>query len=135
MSSLNPLELQKWKPRQPSPDVHQRIFGRAPESDIAFHLRDLSRWLVPAFGCFLLVIGSLSTHLPARYSLRSEKDFILPPLSEESSMAMLPGAKNHSGVNCYPAKRFELNFGTRVSTAAATSATSLLISYTNKLIQ
>jgi hypothetical protein len=50
-------------------------------------------------------------------------------------MAILPGAKNHSGVNCYPARSYEMRFGTRVSTAAATSATSLLISYTNKLIQ
>jgi hypothetical protein len=135
MSTLNPSELQKWKPRQPSSKLYHRIFGHAPQNEIAFHFHDFSRWLVPAFGCFLLVLGSLSNHLPARYSLRSEKDFVLPPLSEESSAAILPGAKSHSGVNSYPAKSYELSFGTRVSTAAATTASSILISYTNKLIQ
>lgn len=134
MSNLHPLELQRWKPRPPSPKVYQRIFGRLPEKDIAFHFRDLSRWVVPAFGCFLLVLASLSSHLPARYSLHSESDFVLPPLSQESSAAILPGAKSHSGVNCYPAKSYELTFA-RASTATATAASSLPFSYTNKLIQ
>ena len=131
MSILNPLELQNWEPRRPSPKVYQRIFGHAPSNEMAFPLRDLTRWFVPVFGCFLLVMGGLSNHLV----LRGENDFVLPPLSEEMSVAVLPGAKSHSGVNCYPAKRYELAFGNRVSNAAATTATSLLISYTNKLIQ
>ena len=131
MSHLNLAELQKWKPRRPSPKIYQRIFSHAQESDMAFHLRDLSRWLVPVFGCFLLVMGSFSNHL----MLRGENEFVLPPLSEERAVSILPGVKSHSGVNCYPAKSYEMAFGTRVSNGAASSATSLLISYTNKLIQ
>ena len=134
MSSLNPLELEKWKPRQPSPKVFTRVFGHEPEG-VAFHLRDLSRWLVPAFGCFLLVMGSLSTHLPSRYSLYStETNYVLPPLTEEMSVATLPGAQQHSGVNSYPARSYEWILATRFSTGAAETG-SMLISHTNKLIQ
>lgn len=134
MSNLKPLELEKWVPRPPSPRLHKHIFGQEPANDMVFHLRDLSRWIVPAFGCFLLMMGSLSSHFPSFYSL-TNNNFVLPPLSEESSVAMLPGGRNHSGVNSYPAKSYELSFGTRASTAAATTASSILISYTNKLIQ
>jgi hypothetical protein len=65
----------------------------------------------------------------------SESDFVLPPLTEEMSAAVLPGAKSHSGVNCYPAKSYVWNFAARPSTAYAAAASSALISYTNKLIQ
>ena len=72
---------------------------------------------------------------PMHLMLRGENEFVLPPLSEEMAVSILPGVKSHSGVNCYPAKSYEMAFGTRVSNGAASSATSLLISYTNKLIQ
>ena len=133
MNSLNPLELEKWKPRPPSPKVYARIFGHEPEGDLVFHLRDLSRWLVPAFGCFLLVMGSLSTHLPAHYSA-IDTNFALPALTDDMSVATLPGVQQHSGVNCYPAQSYEWSFGARASTAAL-GAGSYLFSYTNKLIQ
>src|SRR5688500_4906881 len=134
MSSLNPLELEKWKPRRPSPKVFTRVFGHEPEG-VAFHLRDLSRWLVPAFGCFLLVMGSLSTHLPSRYSLHlGDTNYVLPPLSEEMSVATLPGAQQHSGVNSFPAKSYEWILATRASTDVV-GAGSMPISHTNKVIQ
>lgn len=133
MSYLNPLELEKWVPRRPSPKIYERLFHRDRESDMAFHLRDLSRWIIPAFGCFLLVMGSLSNHLPAHFE---DKHFVLPPLTEEMSVAILPGVKNHSGVNCYPAKSYEWSVANRSFAApAAFSPGSLLISLTNKLIQ
>jgi hypothetical protein len=99
---------------------------------MAFHLRDLSRWLVPAFGCFLLVMTHLSTHLPGRYSAHMNEDAALS-MGNELSMATLPGAQHHSGVNSYPARSYEVSFGARSSTAALNAA-SILFSYTNKLI-
>ena len=136
MNDLNPVELQRWKPRQPSPRTFQRIFGHAPQSDLAFHFRDLSRWLVPAAGCFLLVMGSLSTHFPTRYAVEMAEHYELPPLTEEGALfAALPGAQHHSGVNSYPAKQLEWSLPGRASTAVMMNAGSILISYTNKLIQ
>lgn len=99
---------------------------------MTFHLRDLSRWLVPAFGCFLLVMTHLSTHLPGRYPAHLT-DGATPSLGTELSMATLPGAQHHSGVNSYPARSYEVSFGARSSTAALNAAT-ILFSYTNKLI-
>ena len=132
MKNLDALE--KWVPRRPSRKLHARIFGQAAESDLVFHLRDLSRWVVPAFGCFLLVLGSLSNHLPGRFPFNLDRErFELPPLSEESAVALLPGV-NHSGVNCYPARSMEFNFAPRGATVI-TAASSALISYTNKLMQ
>jgi hypothetical protein len=135
MTNWNQVQpLRKWKPRQPSPEVYRRIFGREPEPVISLDFRDLSRWLVPAVGCFLLVMGSLSTHLPARYSQMAATNLVLPALTRESPAAALPGALAHSEVNSYPAKSYEWSFGARTSTAASVGG-AILISYTNKLIQ
>ena len=141
MSNLNPLpqaDWQNWKPRQPSPKIYTRIFGREPEMKLAVQFRDFSRWLVPAFGCFLLALASLSTHSPARFSLsRAGTNLVLPPLTEKFSVATIPGAQHHSGVNSYPARSYEWSFGARSSptSSAISTANAILFSYTNKLIQ
>jgi hypothetical protein len=130
---LNQVNWQRWKPRQPSPKVYRRIFGAEREDEVAFGLRDFSRWLVPAFGCFLLVLANLSTHLPGRFALQLA-DTNVPSFSDQMSMATLPGAQQHSEVNSYPAREYEWSFAARHSTAAMTAG-SILVSYTNKLIQ
>ena len=141
MSNLNPLnqtDWQNWKPRQPSPKIYSRIFGHEPEVNLAVQFRDFSRWLVPAFGCFLLALASLSTHSPARFSLtKAGTNMVLPPLTAKFSAATIPGAQQHSGVNSYPARSYEWNFGSRASTtsSAISTANAILFSYTNKLIQ
>ena len=140
MSNLNPLnrtEWQNWKPRQPSPKIYTRIFGHESDVKLAVHFRDFSRWLVPAFGCFLLAVASLSTHSPALFSSsKTEPDFVLPPLTEKFSFATIPGAQQHSGVNSYPARSYELSFSARASTtSSAISTANAILSYTNKLIQ
>ena len=100
--------------------------------DFSFHLRDLSRWLVPALGCFLLMMAHLSAHIPARYSMQIA-DHAPQILGDQLSMASIPGAQQHSGVNSYPARSYEVSFAARPSTAALNAA-SILFSYTNKLI-
>jgi hypothetical protein len=130
---LNQVNWQRWKPRQPSRKVYRRIFGAEREGEVDFGLRDFSRWLVPAFGCFLLLVANLSTHLPGRNSLQLAATN-LPSFSEHVSMATLPGAEQHSEVNSYPAREYEWSFAARHSTAAM-AAGSILVSYTNKLIQ
>ena len=62
-SSLIENQLRTWKPRQPSERIREALFGEQSASgDMATGLRfgEITRWLVPAMGCFLLVIGSLS---------------------------------------------------------------------------
>jgi hypothetical protein len=135
MSEWNPLELRKLTPRRPSPELRARIFGIEPQAAaaISFDLRELSRWIVPAFGCFLLVMASLSDHLHPRYGLElAETNFVLPALTDEGSAQLPPSSTKHSVMNNIPAKTLEWNFG---PATAATSMGSILISYTNKLIR
>jgi hypothetical protein len=84
------------------------------------------------------VVASLSTHSPSLFSLnKAEPDFVLPPLTGKFSLATIPGAQQHSGVNSYPARSYELSFGARASStsSALSTANAILFSYTNKLIQ
>jgi hypothetical protein len=135
MSDWNPLELRKLTPRRPSPELRARIFGtETPQAAaISFDLRELTRWIVPAFGCFLLVMASLSERLHPRYGLDlAETNFVLPALTEESTGMVPPSsAAKHSAMNSIPAKTLEWSFRPR----AATSVGTILLSYTNKLIQ
>jgi hypothetical protein len=138
MNNWNPLELRKWKPRQPSPRVAARIFGTEPQGQLAldFHWSDVSRWIIPAFGCALLALATLSSHLPSRYSAQlAATNFVLPSLIEDNGTVTLPPAQGHSGVNGVPAKTLVWNFGARPAAQAVGSVGSMLISYTNKLIQ
>ena len=135
MSDWNPLELRKLTPRRPSPELRARIFASdsQPAAAIGFDLRELTRWIVPAVGCFLLVMASLSTHLHPRYGIAlAETNFVLPSLNEERAGVIPPSRTQHSMMNSIPAKTLEWNFGPK---SAATSVGSILISYTNKLIR
>ena len=135
MSDWNPLELRKWTPRQPSPELRARIFRAEPQSAaaISFDFRELTRWIVPAFGCFLLVMASLSSHLHPRYGIElAETNFVFPSLTDDSSGVMPASPTEHSMMNNIPAKTLEWSFGPR---SAATSVGTILISYTNKLIR
>jgi hypothetical protein len=67
---------------------------------------------------------------------KAESGFVLPPLTEKSSLATIPGAQRHSGVNSYPANSYELSIASRASiTSSAISTANAILSYTNKLIQ
>lgn len=128
------MDLQRWKPRRPSPELRERIF-RLPPREVAasFDFRDVTRWIVPACGCFLLVLATLSNHLPHRYAVQlAATNLVIPPLMEESGPVVMPVSSGHSGVNAVPAKKLEWNFGAR---PAATGIGAFLISYTNKLIR
>lgn len=62
--------MKEWRPRQPSPGLRNRIF--APEAAAgaaaifaasqrqAFDWAALTRWLVPAVGCFIMVTATLT---------------------------------------------------------------------------
>ena len=139
MSDWNPLELRKWNPRQPSPELRAKIFAaESAESTaggaVAFSLGDVTRWIVPAFGCFLLAVGGLSSHVHTRYGaqLAAETATVFPLLSEASGGQLPPESTKHSVMNSIPARRLEWIYGPRT---AATSASTLLISYTNKLMR
>ena len=135
MSEWNPLELRKLTPRRPSPELRARIFGVEPQpaAAIRFDLGELTRWIVPALGCFLLVMASLSSHLHPRYGLElAATNFVLPSLTEEGPTQLPPSSTKHSVMNSIPAKTLEWNFG---PATAATSMGTILISYTNKLIR
>jgi hypothetical protein len=61
--------MRRWTPRRPSPELRARIFGAtAGGSGAAQALSDFSRWLVPAAGCFLLAVGTLSQRMPGPLS-------------------------------------------------------------------
>jgi hypothetical protein len=133
MNDSNTLPLRKWAPRQPSPELRRRIFGQAHEAlepisretagagGISFgHFADLSRWLVPVLGCFLLVLASFSTH-----------SSLHEPMYFAGTNLMFPA--DHSDINSVPARHLESNFA--AAPKLLTSPGALLISYTNKLIQ
>jgi hypothetical protein len=135
MSDWNPLELRKRTPRQPSPELRTRIFATDahPAVALGFDVRELTRWIVPVFGCFLLVMASLSSHLHPRYGIAlAETNFVLPPLTDDSPGIMPASRTEHSMMNSIPAKTLEWSFGPR---NAATSVGTILIAYTNKLIR
>ena len=133
MSNWN-LDLQKWKPRQPSPELRSQIFGAESEAPrVSFDLGELSRWFLPAFGCFLLVMASLANHLQPHYGMElAATNFVMPSLTEDPGSAVPPSSARHSLMNAVPAKTMEWNFGTR---PAGSSMGTLLSSYTNKLIR
>jgi hypothetical protein len=95
------------RPRRPSPELQARIFGIEPEpaAAISFDLRELTRWIVPAFGCFLLVMASLSSNFHPRYGIElAETNFVLRSLTEEGSPHLPPSATEHSLMNNIPAR-------------------------------
>jgi hypothetical protein len=118
-------------PRPASPELRERIFGTPTDPASApigpFRFADLTQWLVPAFGCFLLVIGTLSSRYPSHDVSMTATNMLL---SENAAYA---GSIDHSEKNALPAAHVEWNFGNR---ANATSYNSEMpASYTNKIIQ
>ena len=137
MNEWNPLQLRKWKPRPPSPELRARIFASEPQvtadGAVAFSLGEITRWIVPALGCFLLVMASLSSHIHPRYALHlADTNFALPSLTDEHAGQLPPESTKHSVMNNIPARTLEWNYR---PISAATSMGTILISYTNKLIQ
>jgi hypothetical protein len=111
--------------------VRQRIFGTS-KARIGLHLTDFSRFLVPALGCFLLVLGTLSTRMNERHAFPAgPTNGLLPYSGAQNGRLVLAQSVNHSGVNAVPAKRVEWSIGL----ARPTGIGAALISYTNKLIQ
>jgi hypothetical protein len=133
MSNWNSIqnELRKWTPRQPSPELRSRIFGKQAEA-IRFHLPDFSRLLAPVFACFVLVMATLSTRMHEHDAFRrAATNDLLPGFDRQNNQLVLAQSINHSGVNAVPVKRMEWNFGA----ARPVAIGAALVSYTNKLIQ
>jgi hypothetical protein len=120
--------LRRWTPRRPSPDLRARVFGRgALIRSAALALSEFSRWVVPAFGCFVLVVGGLSRG-PARVALEGEAS----SWSAGRERIMLAEARQHSEINAVPVTRMEQRIGMALFQEPSGAS---LISYTNKLIQ
>jgi hypothetical protein len=112
--------------------LRARIFG-APASAAAPRIRfaDFSQWLVPVFGCFLLVIGTLSSRYPAHENYSALPTNILDG-SPAYSSTVLAARADHSDKNNVPASHLEWSFGSQTSTTAYPGAVQ--VSYTNKII-
>ncbi len=97
--------MRRWKPRRPSPKVRHAIFGRpALVRTAARGLGDFSRWLVPACGCFLLVVGTLSQRAP--YFATAGTDTNYSGL-QGGGRILLAEMREHSEKNAIPATRLE----------------------------
>ncbi len=126
----------------PSPELQKRIFTPPPvpmgprvsPPIRAFRLSDLSQWLVPAFGCFLLVIATLSSRYPAHPTgAYLATNMLFSDNSPAYGEAVISARADHSDKNSLPAPRLEWSFGSsQNSTAYDTTAQT---SYTNKIIQ
>ena len=136
MNGWNLVEdrLEKWHPRKPSPDLKRRIFGRSENDALGpiFSFREASRWLVPACGCFLLVLSSLSTRF--QESNASHLAAINPSAltGEAAESNFYSRSPEHSDINSVPFKHLEYNFGARTQLS---SPASYLVSHTNRLIE
>ena len=121
MNDLNWIEsrARRWTPRRPSPELRQSIFGTpAVANTEAIGAAILMRWLVPATGCFLLLLATLNSRLPheaAEYSGPRGASFL--------------SAADHSELNNLPRTTLERSFG-RGSTSVVLGT---LVEYTNKL--
>jgi len=126
--------LRRWIPRPASPELRERIFGAAAQpAGRPFHLADFSQWLVPVFGCFLLMIATLSERYPGHQSLPAS----LTNLLVSENTAMLVARQDHSDKNALPTPSLEWRFGGH-SIAEGTSTGAfegLPVFYTNKIIQ
>jgi hypothetical protein len=113
--------------------LRARIFGAPPRAAAPrIRFADFSQWLVPVFGCFLLVIGTLSSRYPAHdvYPVLATNVLEGSPAYGE---AVLAARADHSDKNSVPASHLEWNFGSQTSTTAYPGAVQA--SYTNKIIQ
>ena len=104
------MVLQAWKPRKPSPRIHEQLFGQArvtaavaenPGEQFAF------RWLVPATAALLLLC--LVANPRGSQGLASSTNngpMVAMILSNQSAMAYLPGSFK-AEQNNVPADTFE----------------------------
>jgi hypothetical protein len=117
-------------PRPASPELRERIFGAASQAitspSAPFRFADFTQWLVPVFGCFLLMIGTLSSRYPAH-----DVSIIATNMLLSENTAAYAGSIEHSEKNALPAAHVEWTFGNRPSTTSYSGA----VSYTNKIIQ
>jgi hypothetical protein len=97
-----------------------------------FRLADFTQWLVPVFGCFLLMIATLSNRYPIHDVSMSATNMLL-----SENAAAYAGSIEHSEKNALPSAHVEWTFGNRPSaTSAATSYSGTVpVSYTNTIIQ
>jgi hypothetical protein len=131
--------LRQWTPRRPSPELRRRLFR--PHNDAVAIRRarigfaDLSRWFVPAFGCFLLVVGTLSGRYPAHGAFPlGHTNVLLSDNSPGYNDLVLASHSDHSDINSLPA-RIRLAASNGVSAGLSEQLTPFPSSYTNKLIQ
>lgn len=126
--------MRTWTPRRPSPELRARIFSKPPAPAIeavAETVRSFSRWLVPAFGCFLLVAGGLAQR-PDDHIIFADGAELLGVHNGGNSRVMLAETRQHCEKNAIPAKLLEYHLGARELTQPVSAP---LTSYTNQLIQ
>ena len=109
------MSLREWKPRPPSPELRNRIFGRpgAYGHAPAPGFPELWRWAVPALGCFMLVLSSLSNRLPhSHFTTLASTNFPRPVSLQESPLevALLPQSRARYEQNSVPVTTVELRF-------------------------
>ena len=122
-------------PRPASPELRERIFGKPTRpaiphagSSAPFRFADVTQFLVPAFGCFLLMVGTLSSRYPAH-----DVSMIATNMLLSENAAAYAGSIEHSEKNALPAAHVEWSFGNRSSATSYNSG--MPASYTNKIIQ
>src|SRR4051812_30742800 len=127
MNARNSIEnqLRKWALRQASPELKSRIFGREGVESAArsFHLGEATRWLVPAFGCFLLVMSSLSTKLQESSTAQfAGANLMMASSTNERAAEMFYSkSQEHSEKNSIPCTKVEYGFATRPITSTVGS--------------
>ena len=123
--------MRRWTPRRPSPELRQRIFGRPASVETAARtISDFSRFLVPAFGCFMLVLSGLSQRLPE--NLAATETNLLSGQDRGNSRIILAEARRLSEINAIPVTRMEYRI--KASELAQPESTGVT-AYTNQLIQ
>src|SRR6186997_2051772 len=128
----NEDQYRKWIPRRPSPELRQRIFGKPALAGAAARtISDFSRWLVPAFGCFVLVVGGLTQHVSEHVAPARETN-LFSAQNGQKSRIMLAEARQHSEINALPTTRMERSIE---GSPLPPPGQSTLISHTNQLIQ
>ena len=124
-------QLRRWTPRRPSPELRARLFGKpALARDAVRTVSDFSRWLVPAFGCFVLVMGGLSQRFTGEHAFQRETNVLGPAAG--SSRFMLAEARVHSEINAVPVKHLHYSFVSNITQPASPGPD---FSFTNRLIQ
>jgi hypothetical protein len=123
--------MKAWRPSQPSRGLRSRIFAEEATSQVvderpAFDLALLTRWLVPAVGCFLILAASVEPETqvrPEAGSLSLSRDRL-------AYSAMASANRDVNQKNSVPATSMERSFGQR---APFNNADSFAGSETNTL--